>query len=88
MEEPKKTPLASGLIGRKSGSIHGQLEISLINYDTIKIAIWRKAFCNQPDIEFSIPASCFKDILAILGEAERKNENYYWMSNPAAATET
>jgi hypothetical protein len=87
MEEPKKTPLASGLIGRKSGSIHGQLEISLINYDTIKIAIWRKAFCGQPDIEFSIPANCFQDMMAILDEAEKKNDNYYWMSRGIVKTE-
>jgi len=87
MEESKKTPLVSGLIGRKSGSIHGQLEISLINYDTIKIAIWRKAFCGQPDIEFSIPSNCFQDMIAILNEAERKNDNYYWVSKVTAKTE-
>lgn len=87
MEEPKKTPLASGLIGRKSGSIHGQLEISLINYDTIKIVIWRKAFCGQPDIEFSIPANCFPDMMAIFDEAGKKNDNYYWISVAAAKTE-
>jgi hypothetical protein len=87
MEETKKTPLASGLIGRKSGSIHGQLEIILINYDTIHISIWRKAFCGQPDIEFSVPAVCFQDIMTILDEARKKSDNYYWVARIAIKTE-
>jgi len=87
MEEPKRTPLANGLIGRKSGSIHGQLEITLINYDTIHIAIWRKAFCGQDDIEFSVPAASFQDIMNIIEEARKKAENYYWISRVPAKTE-
>lgn len=80
MEESKKIPLASGLMGREAGSTHGQLEVSLINYDTIHIAIWRKAFCGLPDVEFSIPDTDLQDVIKILDEAKNKADSYYWAS--------
>lgn len=80
MEESKRIPLLSGLIGRTSGSIHSQLEISLVNYDTIHIAIWRKALCGLPDIEFTIPDTDLEEIIEIFNEAKKKADAYYWAS--------
>jgi len=82
MEESKKIPLASGLIGRKAGSVNGQFEVSLIKYDIIHIAIWRKAFCGLPDVEFSIQDTDLQDIITILDEAKKKADNY-WISRVA-----
>jgi len=89
MEESKRIPLLSGLIGRKSGSIHSQLEVSLINYDTIHVAIRRKAFCGLPDVEFTIPDTDLQEIIDIFSEAKKKADKYYWTSrveDPRART--
>jgi len=81
MEESKtKIPLASGLIGRKAGSIHGQIEVSLSNRSNINIAIWRKAFCGLPDVEFSVADADLEDIIQILEEARRKVDTFYYVS--------
>jgi len=72
MGNSKKIPLVSGLVGRKAGSIHAQLEVSLINYDTIHIAIRRKAYSGLPDIEFSIADTDLQDFIDILNEAKGK----------------
>ena len=89
MKESKRIPLLSGLIGRKSGSIHSQLEVSLINYDTIHVAIRRKAFCGLPDVEFTIPDTDLQEIIDIFDEAKKKADKYYWTSrveDPRART--
>jgi len=72
MEKSKKIPLVSGLVGRKAGSIHAQLEVSLINYDNIHIAIRRKAYSGLPDVEFSIADTDLQDFVDIINEAKGK----------------
>ncbi len=82
MGKSKKIPLVSGLIGRESRSIHGQLEVSLINYDTVHIAIWRKAYSGLSDVDFSIPETDLQEIIDLLNEAKRKADAY-WLSRAA-----
>lgn len=88
MEQSKRIPLASGLIGHKAGSTNGQLEVSLVNYDTIHIAFWRKAFCDLPDIEFSISQTDLHDIIDTLNEASKKADDYYLSLSLARARKT
>jgi len=82
MGKSKKIPLVSGLIGREAHSIHGQLEVSLINYDTIHIAIRRKAYSGLSDVKFSVPDTDLQEIIDILSEAKRKADTY-WLSRVA-----
>lgn len=79
MGKSKKIPLVSGLIGREARSIHGQLEVSLINYDTVHIAIRRKAYCGLSDVKFSVADTDLQDIIDILNEAKKKVDTY-WLS--------
>lgn len=74
METSEKVPLASGLIGCQAKSIHGQLEVSLINYDTLQIEIWREAYCGLSNVTFSISDTDLRDIIEILTEAQKKVE--------------
>jgi len=87
MGKSKKIPLISGLIGREARSIHGQIEVSLTNYDTVHIAIWRKAYCGLSDVEFSITDTDLQDIIDILNEAKKKVDTY-WLSRVAVKSET
>jgi hypothetical protein len=82
MEKTKKIPLVSGLIGRETQSIHAQLEISRIDYDTINIALKRKAYSGLPDIEFSVADTDLQEIIDILEEAQSKIDSY-WLSRIA-----
>ncbi len=86
MGSKNKIPLVSGLIGREAGSIHGQLEVSLINYDTVHIALWRKTFSDLSDVKFSIADTDLQDIIDILSEAKRKVDAY-WLSKAAVESE-
>jgi len=80
MEESKRIPLLSGLVGRTSGSIHSRLEVSLVNYDTIHVAIRRQAFCGLPDVEFTIPDTDLQEVIDLFGEAKKKADLYYCAS--------
>ena len=82
MGKSKKIPLVSGLIGRETHSIYAQLEISRTDYDTINIAIRRKAYSGLPDIEFSVADTDLQDIIDILEEAQNKVDSY-WLSRIA-----
>jgi len=86
MGKKKKIPLVSGLIGREAGSIHGQLEVSLINYDTVHVALWRKAFSGLSNVKFSIADTDLQDIIHILSEAKRKVDAY-WLSKVAVESQ-
>ncbi len=86
-DKSKKVPLATGLIGRGTRSINGQLEVSLINYDTIHIAIWRKAYCGLPDIEFSVADADLQDVIDVLNEAKSKADSY-WLAKAAVRSQT
>jgi len=88
VEQPKKIPLANGLIGHRASSTSGQLEVSLVNYDTIHIALWRKALCGLPDIEFSISETDLRDIIDILNEASEKADYYYLSLSAERARKT
>lgn len=83
----KKIPLANGLIGSKTQSIHGQLEVTYVNYDTVRIAIWRKMYSGLRDVDFSVADTDLPDILEILTEAQKKIESY-WLSRISAKTVT
>ena len=85
MGKLKKIPLASGLIGSKTQSIHGQLEVTYVNYDTVRIAIWRKMYSGLRDVNFSVADTDLPDILEILTEAQKKIENY-WLSRISTKT--
>jgi hypothetical protein len=85
MGKSKMTPLARGLIGRKAQSIHGQLEVTYINYDTVRIGIWRKMYSGLSDVNFSVADTDLPDIIEILAEAQKKI-NGYWLSRISAKT--
>ncbi|MDH5783482.1 MAG: hypothetical protein OEZ35_07465 [Candidatus Bathyarchaeota archaeon] len=86
MGKSKKIPLASGLIGREARSIHSQLEVSLINYDTVNIAIRRKVYSGLSDVKFSVADTDLKDIIDILNEAAKKIDTY-WLSKVAVKSQ-
>ena len=74
-----KIPLASGLIGSKGQAVHGQLEVTYVNYDSVHVAIWRKVYSGLSDVNFSVADTDLPDILEILAEAQEKI-NGYWLS--------
>jgi len=86
MGKSKKIPLVSGLIGRKARSIHGQLEVSLINYDTVHIAIWRKTYSGLSNVKFSVADTDLEDIIDILNEAKEKIDTH-WLSRVAVKSQ-
>jgi hypothetical protein len=85
MGKSKMTPLAKGLIGGKAHSIHGQLEVTYVNYDTVHIRIWRKMYSGLPDVNFSVADTDLPDIIEILTEAKKKI-NGCWLSRISAKT--
>ena len=87
MGKKKKISLANGLIGREAHSILGQLEVSLINYDTVHIAIWRKAYSGLSNVKFSIADTDLQDIIDILSEAKRKVD-MQWLSKIAVESQS
>lgn len=86
MRKLKKIPLVSGLIGREARSIHGQMEVSLINYKTVHIAIWRKAYSGLSNVKFSVADTDLQDIIDILNEAKKKID-IYWLSKVAVESQ-
>ena len=85
MGKSKMTPLAKGLIGGKAQSIHGQLEVTYANYDTVRIRIWRKMYSGLRDVDFSVADTDLPDIIEILTEAKKKI-NGCWLSRISAKT--
>ena len=80
-----KIPLASGLIGSKAQLVHGQLEVTYVNYDTVHVAIWRKVYSGLSDVNFSVADTDLLDIIEILAEAQKKI-NDRWLSRISAKT--
>ncbi len=78
----KEIPLASGLIGRED-SISGQLEVALVNYDSIRIGLKRKVYSGLTDVIFLISDSDMQDLLNVLNEAKEKLDGY-WLSRVTA----
>jgi len=87
MGKSNKISLVSGLIGREDHSIHGQLEISLINYDTVHIAIWRKAYSGLSNVRFSVADTDLQDIINLLIEAKKKVDTY-WLAKVAVKSQS
>jgi len=87
MEESKKIPLVNGLIGRESHSISGQMEVSLIGYDTVHIAIWRKTYSGLSDVEFSVSETDLQEIIDILTDAKKKIDAC-WLSRAALKSQS
>jgi len=81
MQEKTKSEIsiASSLIGKDSGSIHGQLEVKYVNYKTVKIALWRKLHSGLPDVVFEIEDSDLPEIVKLLTEANDKLAAH-WLS--------
>jgi len=77
MGKSKKIPLVNGLIGSKARSIHGQLEVSYINYNTVKIELKRKLYSGLSNVKFSIADTDLADTIQILNEANQKIETYW-----------
>lgn len=82
MAKSRKIPLARGLIGGKTDSIQGQLEVYLANYKRVDIMLKRKAYSGRRDIKFSIPSTDLQDMMDILYEAKAKIEEQ-WLSTVA-----
>lgn len=74
-----KTALAMGLVGRRSGRVYAQMEISFRDYETLNFVIKREAYSTLPDVEFSINSMDLEDIIDILKEAKRKLDKH-WLS--------
>jgi hypothetical protein len=75
----KKIPLASGLLVNEIDFIHGQLEVSLIDYRNVEITINQKPYGARSDIKFSITKKALHYMIDILVEAEKKLDEY-WLS--------
>ncbi len=82
----KKIPLATGLVGHKARAIHGQLEVSLINYDTVHITLWRNAYSGLSNVRFSVADTDLQDIINTLNEAKNKADSY-WLAKFAAQSQ-
>lgn len=73
------------MLGRESGSIYGQIEVSLSDHDTVNIVIRREAYSGLPDIEFSITDTDLQDFINVLEEAKKKVDAY-WISRLATTS--
>jgi hypothetical protein len=75
----KKIPLANGLLVSETDFIHGQLELSLINYKDVEVVVKQKPYGGRSDIRFSISKKALHCMIDILEEAEEKLDKY-WLS--------
>jgi hypothetical protein len=84
-DRTNEIPLVNKLLGSKAKSIRGQLVVKYIDYNTVKIALYRKIHCGLPDIEFSVADTDLPEILELLTEAKQKIDSY-WLSKIARAS--
>jgi hypothetical protein len=84
-DRTSEIPLVNKLLGSKAKSIRGQLVVKYIDYNTVKIALYRKIHCGLPDIEFSVADTDLPEILELLTEAKQKIDSY-WLSKIARAS--
>ena len=89
MSKPKdrsnEITLVNKLLGSKLKTIRGQLVVNYIDYDTVKIGLYRKLHCGLPDIEFSVADTDLPEILELLTEAKQKIDGL-WLSKAARAS--
>jgi hypothetical protein len=71
--------LVNKLLGSKAKLIHGQLVVKYIDYDTVKIGLYRKLHSGLPDVEFSVSDQDLPELLELLTEAKQKIDSY-WLS--------
>ena len=84
MKKAKMIPLAKGLMGGETTVIHGQIEVFLTNYETIKIIIHREPYGGGTDVKFTIESADLQDLISILSEAKKRSDDY-WLSRVAMA---
>lgn len=82
MAKSENVPLTSLLIPGESEPVYGQLEISLINRNEIKITINRKPYTGHPDINFTIPSANLQMLIDAFQEAQMKLDKT-WLSRVA-----
>jgi len=82
MGKSRTIPLARGLVGGEASAIHGQLEISLVNYKNIRILINRKPYTGHSNVKFSMPCTDLQNLIDILTLAKEKLDDY-WLSRVA-----
>ena len=82
MVKSNAIPLSNLLIPGESEPVYGQLEISLINRNKIKITIIRKPYTGHTDIKFTIPSSNLQLLIDTLQEAQMKLDET-WLSRVA-----
>ena len=82
-QEKKERFLANGLIGSKAKMIHGQLTVEYINFNKVKINLWRKLHSGLPDVEFSVEDTDLPEIIELLVEAKKKIDES-WLSKISA----
>ena len=85
-ERPNEITLVNELLGSKAKSIRGQFVVKYIDYDTVKIAFYRKLHSALPDIEFTIADTDLPEILELLTEAKQKIDDQ-WLSKIATEQE-
>lgn len=85
-ERPNEITLVNELLGSKTKSIRGQFVVKYIDYDTVKIAFYRKLHSGLPDIEFTIADTDLPEILELLTEAKQKIDDQ-WLSKIATEQE-
>jgi hypothetical protein len=78
----RKIPLANGLLVSETDFIHGQLELSLINYRDIEVVIKRKPYGGRSDIKLLLTKKALNCMIDILEEAGEKLDQC-WLSELA-----
>ncbi|MEM2102450.1 MAG: hypothetical protein QXM22_02915 [Candidatus Bathyarchaeia archaeon] len=79
MARLKKIPLANGLLVSEADFIHGQLEVSLVNYRDIEVVVNQKPYGGRSDVKLLISKKALSGMIDILEEAEEKLGRY-WLS--------
>lgn len=82
-ERSNEVVLVNQLLGSKSKSISGQLVVKYVDFDTVKIGLYRKLHCGLPDIEFSVSDIDLSEILQLLTEAKEKIDSF-WLTKIAS----
>jgi hypothetical protein len=78
----RKIPLANGLLVSETDFIHGQLELSLLNYKDVEVVIRRKPYGGRSDIKLLLTKKALNCMIDILEEAEEKLDQC-WLSELA-----
>ena len=68
--------LVNKLLGSKAKSIHGQLVVKYVDYDTVKIGLYRKLHSGLQDVEFSVSDQDLPELLELFTEAKQKIDSY------------